>query len=107
MKLLMGNNEQLALTNAVEYALSTLILPDFEQRIGMSHFELERLRERLVNQATPVNAHLSESEVCALEECLRMALAEMYEEDFLRRIGVEFSFAQALLATLRQELTRY
>ncbi|HVP64267.1 MAG TPA: hypothetical protein VMT82_05190 [candidate division Zixibacteria bacterium] len=107
MKLLIGDNERLALTNAMEYALSTLIVTHLEQRVGMSHVQLEKLRNHLASQPTPVNAHFSETEVCAFEECLRMALAEMDEEDFLRRIGVEFSFAQALLATLRQELTRH
>jgi len=107
MRLLIGDNERLALTNAIEYALSTLILTHVEQRVGMTHVQLERLRERLANQTTPVNAHFSETELGALEECLRIALAEMYEQDILRRIGVEFSFGQALLATLRQELTRH
>jgi len=107
MRLLIGDNERLALTNAIEYALSTLILTHVEQRVGMTHVQLERLRERLANQTTPVTAHFSEAEVCAFEECLRMALAEMDEEDILRRIGIEFSFAQALLATLREELTRH
>jgi hypothetical protein len=106
MKLLIGDNERLALTNAMEYTLSTLILPHIEQRVGMTHVQLERLRDRMAHQTTPVTAHFSETEVCAFEECLRMALAEMYEEDFFRRIGVEFSFGQALLATLRHELTR-
>ncbi|HUO61723.1 MAG TPA: hypothetical protein VMU24_13720 [Candidatus Acidoferrales bacterium] len=106
MKLLIGDSERLALRNAVNEVLNGFSVPDVEQRTGMSRAHLERLQNRISGLTTPVSVHLNESEMRALEESLRLTLAELGEEEFHTRVGVEFSFGQALLATLREELTR-
>jgi len=106
MKLLIGHIEQLALGNSLNKILNGVSVPDLEQRTGMTRTQLERLRSRIAELKTPVTVHLNESEMRALEESLRLTLAEFNEEEFEARVGVEFSFGQALLETLREELTR-
>jgi hypothetical protein len=106
MKLLIGDVERLALGNSLYEVLNGFSVPDLEERTGMPRSQLERLRNRVAELKTPVTVHLNETEMRALEESLRLTLAELDEEEFHARVGVEFSFGQALLATLRRELTR-
>lgn len=96
------SSEKDLLRNVLNEVLNGFAIQNFEQTIGISRSELERLFEYFNDHSAIPEVQLTRTQASAVVNALRATLQELGSEEFHIRTGFDFAEGEIVL----QRLTR-